>query len=258
MGQDQDHPCWVIEWTYSPPNFFEEPIDLTHESCEELRIADGKITATIKTECGDPRPGVRDQLHRKLNDRFMGAQLTQRKAYELSRPSVEYRRVDGTKRICLDALPMQMEMVLEADLRITNKDGDVVHDSRKERVEKTERLGTLAAKYGSDPVAEKILKSHQTFINDPANSLAPLYDILEAVRTRFGGEKNACEVLGLNGRRVEQLRKLANDPTLKQGRHPGKELSELRDATEAELKLARDIAREMIGAYFAYLEGNAE
>jgi len=47
---------------------------------------------------------------------------------------------------------------------------------------------------------------------------------------------------------------LANDEPLKQGRHRGRNLEILRDATEDELVEARNFTRELIGKYLDYLE----
>jgi hypothetical protein len=43
------------------------------------------------------------------------------------------------------------------------------------------------------------------------------------------------------------------DPPLNQGRHRGKKVDELRDATDVELSEARTIAEELIRAYLNHL-----
>jgi hypothetical protein len=54
--------------------------------------------------------------------------------------------------------------------------------------------------------------------------------------------------------RPSRLGQLCNDEPLRQGRHNGRHVATLRDATDAELVEARGIAQNMIEAYVAHLE----
>jgi hypothetical protein len=79
-------------------------------------------------------------------------------------------------------------------------------------------------------------------------------DIWEAINTKFGSEKIACEKLNISRRQKKQLTRLANDEPVRQGRHRGKYAGVLRDATTEELETARKIAANMIYGYLKYLE----
>ncbi len=91
-------------------------------------------------------------------------------------------------------------------------------------------------------------------VNEPNNELVHLYEIRDALSTKFGGENAARTKLAISNANWSRLGQLANSAPLRQGRHRGKKVGELRDATESELKETRNIARNMIEAYFDYLE----
>jgi hypothetical protein len=117
------------------------------------------------------------------------------------------------------------------------------------------KLAELAERYSpQDKVVASMLASYNRAVNDPGNELVHLYEIRDALLTRFGGESIAQKTLAINSRQWSRLGQLANNDPLRQGRHRGKKLGELRDATESELKEARSIAFKMIEAYLNYLE----
>lgn len=126
-----------------------------------------------------------------------------------------------------------------------------------QRIQKKRELTALAEKYGkSDATVAFLLISYNNSVNDPANELVHLYDIRDALKSRFGYWKKACTALGITQREWNRLGNIANDAPLKQGRHRGKNAEHLRDATGSELIDARNIAKNMIEGYFVYLENH--
>ncbi len=58
------------------------------------------------------------------------------------------------------------------DVRITDKDGNVVVDSERDRIERKKTFGELiAAHRGSDSLLTALLKSYGASIHDPDNEL---------------------------------------------------------------------------------------
>ena len=135
-----------------------------------------------------------------------------------------------------------------------DKDGNIVSDSRRDRIEKKKKLAELVAKHRSkDKTLESILGFYKAAIYDPYNELVHLFDIWEALENRFNKKKAALITLGFTERDYNKLGNPANnDPFI--GRHRGKKVGVSRGATEAELEEARGIARNMIEAYLHYLE----
>ncbi|MGB2808854.1 MAG: hypothetical protein WBC22_14005 [Sedimentisphaerales bacterium] len=251
---NENRTIWIVEWTYSPPDYFEKRFRIDNEQYK-LTIQNGKVEAIINAEHGDPRPELRDQLTTYLSFMFIGIQLISHKLYELSRSSVYCRHPDGKRVIFLEPEPIVVTTSVSADLTITDRNGNVIADSRSERIEKKRCLAILAATHsGRDLTARRILQSYNNSVKDPDNELIHLYEIREALAEAFKGKKQAINALKVNKAQWQELGQLANDTPLRQGRHRGKKLSELRDATKNELNTARDIASEMIVNYLKYLE----
>ena len=116
-------------------------------------------------------------------------------------------------------------------------------------------LADLAEKYrDSDPTTASLLNSYKAAVNDPNNELVHLYEIRDTLSRKFGGKNAACQQINISATQFSRLGLLADKEPLRQGRHRGKNPGALRDATEAELTEARNIARQFVAAYLEYLE----
>ena len=245
----------VLEWTFSPSDYFEEAIVIERDTYT-MTIDNGTVEARIDPAAYDQEHKMRDELHDALNDRFLGVQLLTHRAYELSKASMYRLHPDGRRDVTLFAEPgVVTASVGTPDIVVKDKDGNIVSDSRTDRIEKKKQLAELAEKYRSqDQVLASMLASYKTAVNDPDNELVHLYEIRDALSTKFGGESAARTILALSDAKWSRLGQLANSDPLRQGRHRGRTVGELRDATELELKEARSIARNMLEAYLDYLE----
>ncbi len=244
----------VLEWEFSPANYFEKPIKITRQDYV-MTISQGKVEARIDQEVYGTDHMMRDELHTALNDRFLGAQLLTHRAYTLSKASMFRLHPDGQKDVTIFAEPCIVTVSAgTADLVVKDRDGNIITDSRKERIEKRQKLAELAEKYSpKDALTASLLKSYNAAVNDPDNELVHLYEIRDALITRFGRESKALKALGITSTQWSRLGELANDAPLRQGRHRGKKVGVLRDATEAELNEVRNIARRLIESYLGLI-----
>jgi hypothetical protein len=255
MANDRDDLRWSIEWTYSPTDFFEETQRIREEHCE-LSIGDGKIIATIDCAYGDPRPTLQVQLEAELENWFLGAQLVTHKPFKLSRATICHHKPSGGRDIFVETDDLICpSMYFDADFKITDKDGNIIADSRKERDQHMRLLAELAAKHGANAVVKKVLGSFTAAMDDHEGLLVHLFEISEALQTEFGGEKEARRSLRIE-KEMNVLGKLANDKTINGSRHSGQSLLPLREATEAELNDAIAAAQKMIENYLKYWEGS--
>lgn len=246
----------MLEWTFSPSDYFEEMIVIKYDSYT-MTINNGKVEAWIDPAVYDQEHKIRDELHDALNDRFLGVQLLTHKPYKLSKASMYRLHPDGRKHHTVFPDPLVINVsVGTPDIVVKDKDGKIVSDSRHDRVEKKKELANLAEKYRSkDQVVASILTSYNMAVNDPDNELVHLYEIRDALSTKFGGENAVRNALAISSKAWSKLGQLANSEPLRQGRHRGTKVAgELRDATESELKEARGIAGKLIKAYLYYLE----
>jgi len=72
----------VLEWTFSPSDFFEETISIERNDYEMI-IEKGRVTAKIRLEVFENNPTMKNELTNSLNDRFLGVQLLSTEAYHL-------------------------------------------------------------------------------------------------------------------------------------------------------------------------------
>lgn len=245
----------VLEWSFSPSDYFEEPIHIKRDHYV-MTIDNGKVEARIDSDAYNKEHKMRDELHDALNHRFLAVQLLTHKPYKLSKASMYRLHPNGRKEVTIFAEPGVVTMsVGTPDFVVKDKDGNIVSDSRKDRIEKKKELADLAEAYRSkDTLVTSLLSSYKAAVNDPDNELVHLYEIRDALATKFGRESAARTALGISAAQWSRLGRLANDEPLRQGRHRGEKVGALRDATEAELKEARSIARSFVKGYLKHLE----
>ena len=240
----------LLEWNYSPPNFFEVPIVLARDDYT-LSISDGMATATIEADVFDISPTMGDDLHEALRGRFLAEQLLTEKPFELLKPHKTRVHPDGHRDIFVEAEAGHLRLSGgQLDVVIANAAGEVLVDTKKERVERKAALSELiAARRATDSLLRALLSSFDGAMRDPNNELVHLFEIRDALQTRFGRGLATRNALGISEPSWRRFGDLCNDEPLRQGRHRGKSGSALRDATESELEEVRSIARNMIEAY---------
>lgn len=110
---------------------------------------------------------------------------------------------------------------------------------------------TLAEKARRDPALQQMLDFIGKFRTDSEKKLAPLYDILQTVERQFCGRDNAASALGLQAADLNELGRIANDPTIRTSRHSGKSTGAQRAITNKELADCMQVAEAIIRAYAA-------
>jgi hypothetical protein len=84
--------------------------------------------------------------------------------------------------------------------------------------------------------------------------LVYLYELRDAIGKRFGGEIGARQELNVPKSDWSKFGRLSNDEPVSQGRHRGKFVGEMRDATEPELVEARSFAKGLLLKFLVYLK----
>jgi hypothetical protein len=77
----------LLEWSYTPTDYFEEPIYQWREDCE-IHIEGGCATVTVDPDAYDAEHKKRDELHEVVDGYFRAVQVTTHRAYELSKPTM--------------------------------------------------------------------------------------------------------------------------------------------------------------------------
>ena len=248
----------VLEWTFTPPDYFESPLQITGDNYEMV-IDAGKVEARIPPEVYASTADMRDQLHNALNDRFRGVQVLTHRPYQLSKASMYRLHPDGRKDVTIFAETGRITVHgYPVDIILKDKDGNVISDTRGERIATKQRFSELAEVHGrNDPLVPGLLESYAAAVNDPEDELVHLYEIRDALARHFGGEHEARNALSVSHRKWSRLGQLANAEPIEQGRHRGQNTGALRPATKDELTESREIARELIESYLEYLDNQA-
>jgi len=246
----------ILEWNFSPPNYFEEEWSFSFETCD-VKVSAGKVEATLDAAAHDADPAIRARLDAELQGRFLGGQLNNSQPYALSRGSTIRLHPDGRRDISvlLESGVFAVASIGSVDFRRTDSAGNVIEDTKRARIDARKKLAErVASARRGDHALESSVHSYQASLREPEVSLVRLYEIKDAICSVFGGAKPTCVALGLSDNCLERLHELCNNMPLKQGRHLGsKKIDERRDATEEELREARDIAKTMIEEYLEYL-----
>ena len=163
----------ALGWTFTPPDYFEEPIHIVRDKYK-MTIENGKAEALIDAQYYDSEPDLRMKFHESLYSRFLGAQILNKKPFELSKPSMSIIHPDGKRNHYIFPESSTLTMTVgPADLIVTDPSGKVISNSRKERIEKRKRLAELVDKYrGESPVLRSLLNSWNSSIDRPDNELA--------------------------------------------------------------------------------------
>ena len=244
-----------MEWKYSPETYLEKPILISFER-GSLEIKNGVAIAKIDPDLYHADSSMREDLTRKIESRLHAVQIMTHKNFELSKPSRTDIREDGKKNYFLEVESGVMTIsVGTVDFIVKDKNGNVVSDTKRERLDKQNNFAFLVDKHRkSDATLDQMLTSYQKSVKDPDNELVHLYEIRDSLSDRFGSKKSAIKELGITSNEWDEIGKLANSLPLKQGRHRGKAVGALRDAEQAELEKARKSVTYLIEKYIEYLE----
>ncbi len=247
----------VLEWHFSPPDYFGEATVIPGHDCNVV-IDNGKAEARLASAVYDADPSLRAVLHEKLKDRFLTHQFFRHQPYELSKLSVAREYPDGRRDVEVELVGQGLKLsVGDVGVRIADREGSVLSDSKRERIDEEKMLAELISTYRrNDGVLDSVLNSYTAAVRDPDNELVHLYEIQDAIKTKFRGRSAALLALRIKSCDWQLLGRLCNDNSLRQGRHRGRSIDGLRDATEAELAEARGIARAMVKAYLQYLRNS--
>jgi hypothetical protein len=248
-----DH--FLLEWTYSPPDFLEAPVVSTGPGYH-LRVEGGCATARIEPSAYPEDHSLRNELHHTLNARFLGAQVLSHRGFTLTNASVTRVHPDGREDAWafVEGITMRITVAGRLDAVLRDGDGNIIRDTKAERITKTEELMQLAAKHSpTNETALAILRSYSAAVNDPKNEFVHLYEVVDALRAEFGGKAAAQAALGV-GDSWDRLHKIANDEPFNQGRHRGSMAGKLQDAKAEVLEEARSITRDLIERYLRLID----
>ena len=253
-----------IEWSYTPDSYFEDEFEtnLTLGNYQyKMAIKKGKVEVHIDLLAYNQESNIHKRLYEKINNIFKARLLINSESFKIYRGSIVHiYYANGTKGVKILTEPAKA--YAEGSKPLINsvvKDdkGNVIRDSRKERIDNNKGLIDLVSRCESkDSFAVSLLDCLDRAVNNEKHELVHLYEIREALVNKFGNQQSVRQSLGISRNDWSRLGELANDLPLMQGRHVGKKIEELRDATSAELNEARQLAQRFVKAYLNYLDAD--
>jgi hypothetical protein len=244
-----------LEWKYEPTDYLEEKLVVKRKGYQ-IDIDDGKAVVNVKPEFYEKNKSISEEIETDIRNILIGAKLINHKPFKLSGYSTNIYKPNGTKSILLKGHSSGMVVVSDSvDLIIKDKNGNIVGDTRRDRINRKHKMAKLAAKHlEADSVCKSIFQSYSKAVDDSDNELVHLYEIKEALTKRFGNEHDMKAFLNISSRKLSRFGQLCNDLPLNQGRHRGKNPGSLRDATSGESKEARELAKHFISSYLKFID----
>lgn len=254
----------IFKWSFKPEFLFRLGEDQIECKLDDYRllIKDGEVSVIVpdlRAFDGWPNlPDIRKEVRRGI-ERFLDSRaIWKHKTYELS--YAEQNIPESLKEKLGHVVRVNTSETIKTeshvDFKITDAEGDVQFDSKEDRKKRIEKIGNLTHKYYYDDVTTYfITRRYRKAIDDPDNEFIHLFDILEALKDRFDtGNKGVKSRFGIDKDKFNTFCALANNEPVRQGRHRGQHVENLRDATDEEREVARQVAREMVFGYLEFLD----
>lgn len=248
----------ILEWGYKPKNFLEAPHKIDFKG-SEIKLEGGNIMLEITKEIYDSDPKYSNNVETFIKKYLDGISIESHTSYTLLREATKVINEDGKivgHTLVAQKISHSVSIGGNVDFVVRDKNGNVTHDSKKERIENKKAWGNLITKIPSQDQALKDI--YLNSIEDPKNELIYLYEILDYVGKKFGGKREARKKLSIRKKDWNLLKEIANNRPLREGRHRGQNADNLRNATLEELQSARRISKEIIRQYLKLGQSNSE
>jgi len=118
-----------LEWSYTPADFFEEPVDYS-EPDYTVHIDGGQVVATFTADQPD---GVFAAVQKEVEAWFLGAQVVRNRPFQLSAYTSRRTRPDGSAVVGLMA-HIKVGASLTCDAVLVDAAGKIKADTRAERI----------------------------------------------------------------------------------------------------------------------------
>jgi hypothetical protein len=239
-----------LRWGYSPPDLFEGP--QSFQTQEGIFMFDGGHAALMLPTPMDPVPAsTMNNAREALGAILVARQLRTRRVYRLNDAATIHQHsatgVSATITTGAGKL-IATGAALTADVAVVDSvSGEVSNNSGEMRRQADATfVATLAPKIARSPVLRALADIYQHAADDQQNELVHLYEIKDALASHFQGLHLAKRAFPGADTHLSTLGRLADNGPLREGRHRGRHLGQLRPATNEELNDARHAALELI------------
>lgn len=148
-----------LEWKYTPSNYLEQPIEILNSGLS-LKISNGIAIAHIDPETFENNSSISDELAKIIENRLYAVQVLTHKEFSLGKPSRSDLREDGKRNIFVEVDSCKISISCgTVDLIMKDKEGNIISDTKQDRLEKQKWFAETVDKYRSvDSTLDYILK----------------------------------------------------------------------------------------------------
>jgi len=245
----------ILEWTYEPLDFFEEPMDVEILS-DSVHMEGGKVRGDFTKAESQMGSKFKNQAHAELERLFASQQIATGKKLRLSGAILIHELPDGIRVVYTSAnMTGRATLTGRIEAITRDKDGNIISETRADRLEEQRKFREKVARCIADfpEPGQNILAMQaclQKSFDDEINCFLYLYEIRDRLETIFGNQRKAKRFLGETDWR--KLGELANDPTSAASRHRGR-ATDHRPPSPSTLREGREAARHLIVAYVDHL-----
>lgn len=238
----------VISWRFEPKGIFDDELNLQIDG-QEVVFRSGVAESRSRFVSIEAARQTATILNDSIKLVLIASPENFATEVRLSGPRIDYVNPDGHEVKYLEAeSAVSFSDACSVEVFAAGPDGNrmkVDCPNTSQRSHDAELLGRCC----NDKCLRHMISCLSNAKRDSPNALVHLYEIREAIKELFGGEKAARQQLGFHKSDWNELGRIANDEPLNEGRHRGKSLTNLRDATPEELQYCFTFARSLVLEY---------
>jgi hypothetical protein len=242
---------YTFSWSLAPA----VPIEYTVSVLPfDVVVRENKLTLTADADPTEEQK-LQNEADRIAHGLALSLSYRYATCFEVTYENYQVLAPDGRQRVSVSAHIVADACLIAdiAEFEVRDADGNVVNSSslQKERQHKVDQHGLveLTRRATGDANLRDMLNHWHRYVGDPDGRLHPLYDVLQVVERVYHGRGSVASALNMCGADLSYLAKITNDPTVLNGRHPGKSQGPHRLATETEVADCERIARAVIDNY---------
>src|SRR5271157_547064 len=215
-------PRVTLEGTYTPPDYFEEPVTVERPG-HTIMIKDGRIEVVFHDPEPLPDQECQSAIAREVSPVFQAHIILAQRAWEMTGLALHCRYPDGRESVSVNVLAVGASIALgRVDCVTKDADGKVIRDSKAERLAEDRVFRDQRLRHREDPLLNGLLVSFKQAVDDPDDLMTHLYEIRDALQRRFGTRRGAKDALGLDDAGWGDLDNITNDRPIKESRHRGR------------------------------------
>ncbi|KMU93748.1 hypothetical protein AC138_22555 [Pseudomonas putida] len=217
-------------------------------------IQDGVARADLDAVTYQTDSGIAERLLRTIRARLAPYEFTRVEPIHIdSNPTLTITHQDGQPReIHLQSSFASIRITDHVEIQIY-RNGVLIQDTALEGRDRRQSEAELLSRHADDDLLSRLLASKSASKSNPSDEFTHLYEILEALQSKFVKPATLINELGIEKAKVRKFHSVCNDPSTA-SRHRGLAKGPLKEPSADQYHHARTFAWDMILSYAQWLE----